>query len=422
MKPHSLAAIAGGLALAVCAAAWPAAAAPAVPPGDPARLADAIEQRADKTSFADLERFGDEARRIRGREALRRLQHVALIMLNQSEFERFAHWNGLLEATAVRQGDHRYEIIARLNALKVRHDQGDTSVRGEIERLAAAEPDWYARIYAVSVQSMVLIDQGKTGQALKLLSQAEDLIPAGDPDAAGAESTIWETIGLALMDLDDLEGSAKAFQRADFEFSEGAYPRPDFDGVYNMAHLAVNLGDGPLSRRLAAIHHRLAVRSDLPHLKPWDDNLCAMVAEAFGEPAEVLDCLKSLDRKLTGAEFLAPRLLSMRAIAEARLGQVDAARDDLDRYRRLRASGQFEDQAFDREGLVEAELLAAEGDRGGALDAMRRYERAHDAATAHKFAVGMRQVTGSLQTQLETARLDATLQAKVIRSQRWVGL
>src|ERR1700678_271032 len=92
------------------------AAASAAPADDNARrLAAAIEQRAEATSFADLERFGAAANGMSGHEALKRLHHVAFILENQSEFDKFEHWNGLLAAKAQQQGDRRFADIARID-------------------------------------------------------------------------------------------------------------------------------------------------------------------------------------------------------------------------------------------------------------------------------------------------------------------
>ena len=388
----------------------------------PVQLATAIAQRAQKTSFADLEQWGEAAAKRQDREGLRRLQYVSLVLMNQSEYGKFDHWNGLLAKKAQAQGDHRYVIMARLNKLKALHDEGDDSANNQIAQLAASEPDWFARIHAIVFQANVLIDQNMSGDALKLLSQAQDLIPEADPAASDAQADIWETIGIALMKLKDLGGSAKAFQRANFEFADQSFPRPDFDDVYNMAHLAVEVGDGGMARQLASIHHHLTMRSDLPHLDSWDDNLCAMVAESFGPPREVLDCLKGLDAKLTGAEFLAPRMLPMRAIASARLGDLDRARADLDRMLALKAHGGFEPQAFAREPEAQAELLAAEGKPSEAFELLRSYHRQHAQDEAHMVNAGVRQLTGELQTQLETARKSVALQQTVVRSQRWLEL
>jgi len=388
----------------------------------PVQLANAIAQRAEKTSFADLERWGQAAAKRSDREGLRRLQYVSLVLMNQSEFSKFNYWNGLLAQKARALGDHRYMVMAHLNTLKSMHDQGDDSSTPEIARIAATETDWFARIHAIVFNANVLIDQNESGAALKLLSEAQDLIPEADPAAADAQSDIWETIGIALMKLKDLSGSAKAFQRAEFEFADQSFPHPDFDDVYNMAHMAVDIGDGDMARRLAGIHHQLTLRSDLPHLDSWDDNLCGMVAQSFGSPKEVLGCLSGLDAKLTGAQFLAPRMLPMRAIAEARLGDLDLARADLARMKALMASGGFEKAAFAREPEAEAELLAAEGKSAEAFEMRRAYDRQHGQDEAHMVNAGVRQLTGELQTQLETARKSVVLQQAVVRSQRWLEL
>jgi len=390
------------------------------PDNAPERLARAIEQRADKTSFADLERFGDAASRDPSPESLSRLQHVAWILLNQSEFDRFEHWNGLLRQQAQRLGNHRYLAMANINELKARYDSGDMSVHPAISRIAQTEPDWFARIHAASVDATLLVEEDQTGAALKLLSQAEDLIPEGDPAAAAAESDIWETIGLALMQLDDLDGSAQAFERADIEFADAGYPRPDFDGVYNMAHMAVKLGDADLARNLAAVHHRLAMRSDLPHLDVWDKNLCALVADAFGTPGEVMGCLHGLDAKLTGAEFLGQDLLPLRAIAEARLGQIPAAQADLARIRAMLASHSFEASPLEREPQVAAEILLAQGKDREAFAAFSTYDAQHAILASKRFNVGVRQLTNELRGQLQTARKDALLERQATRSQGWL--
>ena len=233
------------IALAV-GLAWPAAIEAQPEQSNALSLARAIERRAEATSFADLERFGEAASHARGREALRRLHHVAFILLNQSEFDRFQHWNGLLADKARGESDRRYVDIAAIDALKARNDNGESAVAPQITGYADTEPDWFARVHAITIEALLLGNERKAGAALKRLFQAEALIPSGDPDAPAAESDVWGTIGIELIQLNDLEGSAEAFQKADFNASDNGYPRPDFDDVYNRAYLATQLGDSSL--------------------------------------------------------------------------------------------------------------------------------------------------------------------------------
>jgi len=384
-------------------------------------LAFSIRERAEKSSFADLDRFAAAAARMPGREGLRRLEFASLVYDNQSEFARFRELNAILARNAAAQHDVRFQHMALIDVIKARYDNGDGSAAAELDRAVADEPDWYVRLHATVFRALMRNDDDRAGEALKALSAAEQTIPTNDPDARRAEAEIWDGIGLSLIHLKDLEGGAKAFQRAEFELGEKDYPRPDFDDVYNMTHMAVDQGDAGLARSLVAIHHQLTLKSDLPHLDAWDDNLCAMVAENFGSPAEVLRCLSPLDASLSTASFLAPRILPMRAIAAARLGDIKTARADLLQIRALKASHSFGAAAFAREPEVEAELAAAEGRTGEALDKMRAYKRIHAWQETRQQTAGLHELTAELQTELATARQSMKLEQNLLQAQYFIG-
>jgi signal transduction histidine kinase/ActR/RegA family two-component response regulator len=387
----------------------------------PADLASQIETRARGATFAELERFGDAASLQRSREGLRRLQHVVTVLRSQSEFELAAKYNGALLRSARDQNDERYGVVADLNVLAMRYDQGDVSALPAIRGAAVRGRDWFDRLFAQTLAARALIDQKNIGNALKLLSETEATIPKGDPDASAAEAAVWDMIGLALMGLHDLDAAAGAFQRSQFEFADPAYPRPDFDAVYNFGHMAIDLGQQAQARKFVNVHHSLTLRSDLPHLAAWDANLCAMFAEAFEEPRQVLSCLQPLGKELKGAEFLARNILPMRAIAEARLGDVGAARGDLKTLEQAAAHADAAAAAgFGRIPEVRAELQAAQGDLAGAMVAMRAVRRDETVKRATQTYGGVRQVTGSLQTQLATVRLAMTSETQMLRAQRWV--
>ncbi len=142
-----------------------AGSAPARPLMTPAQLAAAIEKRADKTSFTELERFGARSAKGEDRESLNRLEHVAQVMLNQSEFARFEKWNGILARNAEAAHDQRYIEVARINELNSRYARGDTSVEGEIAEAARDTPDWFARVYAKNTRAIMLIKEDKAGAA-----------------------------------------------------------------------------------------------------------------------------------------------------------------------------------------------------------------------------------------------------------------
>ncbi|MDB5469227.1 MAG: histidine kinase, partial [Caulobacter sp.] len=386
----------------------------------PAQLASAIEGRAVSSSFADLRRFGDAAMLGKDREALRRLNYVATVFRNQSEYDLFSHYNDAMSDQARVQGDDRYLTIADLNRVAGRMSQGDPAAVAELESRQTASDDWYVRAHAQTLWATVLINRQQTGAALKLLYETELLIDQKDADARYAESEIWETIGIALMGLNDLDGSARAFQRSQFEFADATWPRPDFDAVYNLGDLAIRLGDEAQARKLVAVHHDLTVKSGLGNLKAWDAYLCGMYAEAFAGPAQVLECTGGLSQPIESTGLLAPRLLPMRAIASARSGKPATAARDLETLRALKASKRFDSAAFKRLPQIEAELLLARGDGAAAFALFRQYERAQRFQTSQDIYGGVRQITGSLETQLISARKETQLKEAAVRAQGWV--
>jgi two-component system, sensor histidine kinase len=390
-------------------------------------LAERVEQRAGATSFPALEAFGEAALDQPGREGLNRLYHVMWISLNQGDFERATFWNDRLAAAAVERRDDRYQMVARLNALAIRYDSGDSTASVEMAGIARTATDWFARAHAMRLTALTLMDQDRIGEALRLLTAADAVIPDAAPYADTARAGLWEVTGIGLMKLNDIEGATTAFRRFEIDYSNPAYPRPDFDALYNMTRLSVQVGDQDLATRLSAAHHRLALRANLQSLLAYDANLCAMVAEGAGDSGGVLDCLSPYGADLGAAAFMAPRLLPSRAVAYARTGQLALARRDLAEIRRREAAGQFREEGFSEVPKVQAALLFAEGRTREAFLRLDAYEKARQIQAARRFSAGIGQVTGDMQEQLaerrrqlDTARTNTRLQKDVIAAQRWI--
>ncbi|WP_313574623.1 ATP-binding protein [Brevundimonas sp.] len=386
-------------------------------------LARAVEQRAASTNFAALESFGLDAMKRHDREGLNRLYHVAWTVLNQGDFDKATLWNNRLEAQARAQDDHRYLAIARLNALTIRYDQGDLSVQDEMAHTARTTRDWFVMAHAARLSALALMDQDRVGEGLRLLTTVEAEIPVHGPYTATARAGVWEMTGMGLMKLSDVAGAADAFRRFEIDDSNPAYPRPDFDSLYNLTRMALQVGDLPNAELYYAAHHRLSQRTNLDSLGAYDAALCAAVADARRDSRAVLDCLAPHEALIDGKAFLALDILPIRGVARARLGDLTGARSDLERLRELTPEGAVDPT----ERLVEAELLFSSGRSREAFEVLREYQRQRDLHTARRFSAGIHQVTGDMQQQLaqrrrqlETARANTQLQQAVIRGQNWI--
>ncbi|WP_421731180.1 ATP-binding protein [Brevundimonas sp.] len=393
----------------------------------PLELAAAVERRAQSTSFQQLEAFGAAAERRTDREGLNRLYHVTWIFLNQGEFDKARDWNARLEKAARSRSDYRYITISQLNALAILYDEGDEDAAARMAEMARSEIDWFTKAHATRLTALALMDEDKVGEGLSLLTAVTELIPTTDPYANTAQAGVWEVAGIGLLKLNDFEGAAKAFGRFEIDYSDAAYPRPDFDSLYNLARLSTQLGDQALADRLAQAHHRLAQRAGIESLSVYDANLCAIVASSRGAPQAVLDCLAPYGQDLGAASFLAPRLLPLRAIAYAQTGQVQAARRDLADMRNRLASGGYREEGPSELPHVEAAVLQAQGRSAEAYDKLNEYYRNHAVLSAQRFSAGISQVTGDMEEklaerrrQLDTARANTSLQRAMIRSQNWI--
>jgi len=420
MSPIKAAVLAIAILLSPSLAQTPALAQTAAPEDD---LLRAVEVRAGGTSFAELEAFGEAAYKRHDREGLNRLYHVVWTTQNQGEFERAAFWNQRLEEKARAQRDQRYIQIARLNALTARYDLGDHSVEAEMSRMAANGVDWFVRAHAARLTALNLIDEDRVGEGQKLLNQAETDIPDSDPYAATAHAGLWEMTGMGLMKLNDVVGATIAFRRFEIDYADPTYPRPDFDSLYNLAKMAIQVGDLTKAQEYYAAHRRLSLRTGLPNLLVYDAGLCAQVANARDEPLEVLACLAPYGEDLTEGTYVLLDSLPVRAVARARTGDVDGARRDMDRLRTFNREGGVDS----RVALAEAEVLFASGRPTEAFEVLRTYQRDRDIQSAQRFSAGIRQVTGDIQEQLdrrrqqlETARANTELQRTVIRWQNWI--
>ena len=386
-------------------------------------LIQVVEARASVSSFADLEAFGEAALQRRDREGLNRLYHVFWIFQNQGEYDRASHWNGHLIRQATLQRDRRYIEIAALNQLTGRYDQGELAAREGMARSYQDGSDWFVRAHAARLLAMSLIDEGNIREAMKIISQAEADIPDNAPFADTAHAGLWEMAGMGMMKLHDALGAAIAFRRFEIDYSKANYPRPDFDSLYNLTSMAVELGDVERAQAWYEAHHRLSLRTGLENVMIYDAGLCAKVAHARGDGPGVLECLAPFGENLGRAAFLALDVLPRRAIARARLGDVEGAQRDLDRLIALEKDSGLSNRRI----AVEAEIMAARGQAAEAFILLRQYQQQKEFRDARQFSEAVSQMTGDIQEQLdqrrqqlETARANTQLQRTVIRWQSWI--
>ena len=389
-------------------------------------LLQVLEARAASTSFADLDAFAEAARHQLDGEGLRKLHHTFTIYLNQGETERAEHWNAILAGNARKMGDDRFVQVAELNGYMMAYDIGVAGQSAKMRRMLEETDDWYVRVTAARYYASTRFDALHIGEGLKTLSAVQAQIPENDPDAAHAHAGVWEMMGIGLMDLHDMKGATEAFTRYELEYGHEDWPRPDFDSLYNLVTMAVQVGDIENAERYFAVHDRLSRRTDLQGLLAYNALTCARVANLSDDMPRVVRCLVDHERLLEDDPYLQLRTWPLKIIALSRLGRTDEAATLLSRWQSLNTAqpGSY----LHNIGLrARAELLFATGQPDEAMRLMRVFVARELANEARAYGEGVHQVTKDMEVQLTQRRhqlaieqANVRLQADVIRAQTWI--
>lgn len=355
-------------------------------------LAAAVEARAANSSFEELRAFGMAAFRRGKDDDLPRLHHVTWTFINQGEQQEARLWNERLKQVALATHSSRYQSIAKLNDLMMRYDNADEQAVEHTRAIMEGEIDWYVRAQATMMIVISLFNDGNIGEGLKLLALAQSQVPDRDPDRDRALSGLWEITAIGLMELHDVLGATIAFSRAELDYPIHGYPRPDFDTIYNLADVALQIGDLDRGERFYQAHHRLTERSDLKGVKAYDVALCTRLASYRQQMERVIGCIDNVDDVFASEDIMQLRVLPWRVMAFARLGRVADANAAMER---IRALPYQQTTRYTRNliMLAEAELLLARGETRQAFDIMRRYAQDQQMNDAAAFSDGIHQIT-----------------------------
>ncbi len=384
-------------------------------PSDAIAHAVRVEQRAMQTSFADLEAFGAAAATRNDAEGLSRLQHVAWIVMNQGDFEKADHWNRQLQDAAQRQDNARYSAVARINALRIRHLRDHDVSLADMEALAAAQTDWLPTVFARTAQARRLFDESRVGDAIRLMAQTIPLIPHDRATEASVAAAAWDLVSIAHVMIDDVPGHLKAVDHAERYMAASDYPRPDHESLYNLTQSLAFLGRHDEAQTLATSYGRLAARTDTPTSRGYAGNICAFAAASREDWPAVLQCLAPFGPDLAAPDIVANAMLTFRATAHARTGDVALARRDVDEIHRRVAEKRMAFNSGARR--AEAEYLIASGDHARGVPALRQYHLTRFQRASQSSAAAMEQVVATLDEQIDTISMQNDLKSQVISFQ-----
>ena len=390
---------------------WSAKAAPM--PEERARvlsIASTIERDAKSTTYDDLGKYGQQALSLKGADKFVRLQYVSQEYIENYDIEKFQKWNQILLNTAKQENSERFVKIAEIDQTLIQVILGDESALKRLADRSTTETDWYVKAHALLQRANISSAMNRNTDSLLLVSEAETLVRGRGIEASYVRLEIDEARALRLITVFDIFGAAKLMEDAASIYHGLGLPRPNNQELYNMAAIAIRLGDEDLANKLFSIYHGLARPSDSQSQKLNYVNLCAAVNQAFGTPQQVLDCIGSTNLDLQQGGPTASIVTVQRALARAQLGQVAQAENDYAALKAIEAKGGLLPTVATRLPVLEAEIKAARGDAQSGFKQLREFMRSQAITEAQMYDSSRREITEEYTRNLR-------LRAQLVKSQ-----
>jgi two-component system, sensor histidine kinase len=380
-------------------------------------------QRAGPAPHAneDVERAGRRALRQRGNTRLYALWRVLYAYKSNHVDEAFKDWIATVRATARADGDAELATLAEMMEaayeLETRGPSGVDDARWarflegsgrEIGLMAGVE------------RIRLLARSGRWTQASQFAGELfEDLEERGSI-ARPLLAEAHQVHSYTLSEIGDKDGALDHMAEAARLDERDAFYMRKIERLYDIAYTAAELGEIQAAEQFADMHHRMSEATGDQDLLTWDQNLCALIADARDDPRAVLRCLAD-----AGPALAAPRdrvsvsMLRLRAKALARTGYAARARSDLTVL----------DQAPPRAArpdpvgrmLVEAYIANAEGRGKDAFALFDRWRATHAREASATQAATAAQISSALEAELQAKRSESRrLTAEVELTRRLV--
>ena len=376
-----------------------------------------VRARFERHTYAEFSQFLEAAKSRPGRDQLARLYFAygQLILMNQKD-QADAVKARLVEL-ATKAGEKRYLDLVAIDELSVRWGDDPIALAQKVQVLDAQSSDPIVRAHAKNIAAQAFGELKQSQDALKALAEARALLKPDEPIGRLLLNENWGDTGYAYLRCDDVEDAIAAMIEQETTYAN-PYPDLDYSSLDNLNWTAIVLGDEALARQTADAIRDFASRMPAPSYGPaWQTN-CANVADAFGAPNDVLECLR--ERRFTKDldPFWLMKTSVWKGVALAKLGRIDEARREYARATGPETTGL--DAVYHAEDArLRARLLAHDGRVNEALDLLDTYWRDARQTDAQNYRTSIGQLTRDLRRDLVSLRMSDELNRRVIELQ-WV--
>lgn len=367
---------------------------------------------------ADIEGAGHRALRERGDARLYGLWRVLYAYKSNQLPARFEAWETIVRDAARRDRQPSLTALADLEQLAYRNEtQGYRAFTdADWDRfLNRSGPD--IRMMAGIERVRQLGQVSRWAESARVAAQITTELEKRGDVALPVLAELHQVHSYTLSDIGDKEGALEHMAQAARLDERDAFYMRKIERVYDIAFTAAELGELNAAERFAAVHHRMTLATGDQDLKTWDRFLCSRIAVLRASPQRVLDCLSPAAADLARPDRrLEVLMLGERALAEAQLKQVAAAREDLARLRASPASLSPRDPH--KEALIEAYIDQAEGRGAKAFRELDAWRRADEILVQRAHTRGVTEMSAALDAELRAKRDESRRLAEEVRLSR----
>ncbi len=315
----------------------------------------------------EIDAYGERAMSLSGEARVYALWRVLYAYKSDDNDAKMEAWHNRIARLAQDVGDSNLDLLARFMF------QAFQNERSGFTDLSDREWSAYLSVSSPALQNIVLLERERQYQYFRQWADAIDmgdslivrLQAAGEP-AQGLLDAAQQTMAYNMLMVGDYDSYADHMLAVARLPGGSAFFVQKVDMLYDLAFFANQDNDVALAQRFQKLYTHYVHTYNLVDLKPWDEELCASVADKGSNYRAVIDCLKDtagIEGKGAGAHDAFRLKLLVKAYA--RLGDVAHAQQYLTELHEIPESVFPRDPLF--EAYVDAYMKAGEGRSGEAV-------------------------------------------------------
>ncbi len=363
----------------------------------------------------EVDRFGEQALTMSGDRRLYALWRVLYAYKNDQNAERLRYWHDRISQLALQQNDSNLDLLARFMWQAYQNETGGFT--------SMTDRDWSTYLTApdVALQDIAMLERVRQFQFFRQWAEAIDLgddlvrrLQAAGGPATSLLDTAQQTQAYNMLQVGDYEAYAD-HMLAVASLSHGhAFFVQNMDVIYDLAYFTAQDNDIVLARRLQKLYADNVARYNVADLKPWDQELCATVADSAGDSRAVVECLRDSNVVRGNAVSAHDALrLVLLTRAYARLLDVQHTRFYLAKLHAMPASVVPPSPTFN--GYIEAHLKAGDGKEAEAFTDLDAWTSDFMRVTDKRRVAAVQDMYKALRKELDRKNAESELLAKQVQ-------